>query len=148
MRPGLRFELAAGVDEAVKRMLNGHGWRQVHSIEMSTDANVYRNYLQSARAEFTVARDQYVRPRTGWFSDRSACYLAAGRPVITQETGFSKFLPTGKGLFGFKTMEDIVRAVDAIEADYEGNCRAAREIAAEYFAAEKVVGSLMERAGL
>ena len=148
MRPGLGFELAAGVDAQVKRMLDEHGWRQVHSIEMSTDANVYRNYVQSARGEFTVARDQYVRPKTGWFSDRSACYLAAGRPVITQETGFSKFLPTGKGLFGFKTMDDVVRAVDAVEADYEGNCRAAREIAAEYFAAEKVVGSLMQRAGL
>jgi hypothetical protein len=147
-RPELRFELAAGVDEKVKRMLNEHGWQQVHSIEMSRDASVYRNYIQSARGEFTVARDQYVRPRTGWFSDRSACYLAAGRPVITQETGFSKFLPTGKGLFGFKTMEDILRAVDAVEADYEGNCRAAGEIAAEYFAAEKVVGSLMQRAGL
>ena len=148
LRPGLGFELAAGVDEQVKRMLDEHGWRQVHSIEMSTDANVYRNYVQSARGEFTVARDQYVRPKTGWFSDRSACYLAAGRPVITQETGFSKFLPTGKGLFGFKTMDDVVRAVDAVEADYEGNCRAAREIAYEYFAAEKVVGSLMQRAGL
>jgi hypothetical protein len=95
-----------------------------------------------------VARDQYVRPRTGWFSDRSACYLAAGRPVITQETGFSKFLPTGKGLFAFNTMDDILAAVDAIESDHQGNCRAAREIAAEYFAAEKVLGSLMERAEL
>jgi hypothetical protein len=95
-----------------------------------------------------VARDQYVRPNTGWFSDRSACYLAAGRPVITQETGFSKFLPVGRGLFGFRTMEDVLAAVDAIESDYAGHCRAAREIAAEYFAAEKVVGSLMERAGL
>jgi hypothetical protein len=108
----------------------------------------YRDYIQCSRAEFTVARDQYVRPRTGWFSDRSACYLAAGRPVITQETGFSKLLPTGKGLFAFDNMEDILAAVDAIESDYEGNCRAARDIAAEHFAAEKVVGYLMERAGL
>ena len=75
-------------------------------------------------------------------------YLAAGRPVITQETGFGKFLPSGKGLFGFKTMEDILKAVDCIESDYAGNCRAAREIAAEFFAAEKVIGSLMARAGL
>src|SRR5438128_10493741 len=115
---------------------------------MSSDSNFYRTYVQSARAEFPGARDQYVRPTTGWFSDRSACYLAAGRPVITQETGFSKFLPTGKGLFGFKTMDDILKAVDAVESDYEGNCRAAREIAAEYFDAEKVVGSLLQRAGL
>ena len=142
------FELAAGVDEEVKRLLREHGWRQTHSVEISKDIDRYRSYIQSSRGEFTVARDQYVRPCTGWFSDRSACYLAAGRPVITQETGFSKALPSGKGLFGFRTMEDILTAVDAIESDYEGNRRAAREIAAEYFAAEKVVGSLMERAGL
>jgi hypothetical protein len=89
-----------------------------------------------------------VRPNTGWFSDRTACYLAAGRPVITQETGFSKFMPSGKGLFGFRTMDDILAAVDAVESDYAGNCRAAAEIARNIFAAEKVLGSLMERAGL
>ncbi len=100
------------------------------------------------RAEFTVARDQYVRPRTGWFSDRSACYLAAGKPVITQETAFSKFLPTGCGLFAFSTLDEIVAAVDTIETDYEAHSAAAREIAAEYFAADKVVDSLMTRARL
>ena len=142
------FELALGVSDDVRRLLHEHGWRQVDSVEISRDPDGYRGYIQDSRAEFTVARDQYVRPRTGWFSDRSACYLAAGRPVITQETGFSKVLPTGKGLFGFTTIEDILAAVDAIESDYTGNCRAAREIAAAYFAAEKVVGSLMERAGL
>lgn len=148
LRPGRNFELAAGVDEKVKRRLMEHGWRQTSSIEMSRDSDIYRSYIRRSRGEFTVARDQYVRPNTGWFSDRSACYLAAGRPVITQETGFSKFLPTGKGLFGFRTMDDVLKAVDAIESDYAGNCRAAREIAGEYFAAEKVVGSLMQRAGL
>ena len=79
----------------------------------------YRDYIQRSRGEFTVARDQYVRPRTGWFSDRSACYLAAGRPVITQETGFGKFMPTGDGLFAFTTMDDVLAAVDAIESDYD-----------------------------
>ena len=108
----------------------------------------YRDYIQRSRGEFTVARDQYVRPRTGWFSDRSACYLAAGRPVITQDTGFGKFIPTGRGLFAFTTMDDVLAAVDAIESDYDGHCRAAREIAEEYFGAERVVGSLMSRAGL
>ena len=143
-----RFELAATVDAKVKARLQQHGWQQTDSIEISKGTVRYRGYIQQARAEFTVARDQYVRPNTGWFSDRSACYLAAGRPVITQETGFSNFLPTGKGLFGFNNLDDILRAVDCIESDYEGNCRAARAIAAEYFAAEKVVASLMERAGL
>lgn len=148
LRRSVSFELAAGVDESTRRTLTQHGWRQTDSIDISKDPAHYKNYIQQARGEFTVARDQYVRPNTGWFSDRSACYLAAGRPVITQQTGFSKFFPTGKGLFAFSSMDDILAAVDAIESDYEGNCRAARDIAAEYFAAEKVVGSLMERAGL
>ena len=144
----VQFELAAGVDEDARRRLNQHGWRQTHSVDISRDIEAYRRYIQLSRGEFTVARDQYVRPRTGWFSDRSACYLAAGRPVITQETGFTKFLPSGRGLFAFQTLDDVLAAVDAIESDYEANCRAAREIAAEYFRAERVVGSLMERAGL
>ena len=147
-RSGRSFELAAGVDEDVQTLLRDNGWSQTHSVQISRDVDRYRDYIQNSRGEFTVARDQYVRPRTGWFSDRSVCYLAAGRPVITQETGFSKFLPTGKGLFGFTTMEDILAAVESIESDYERHCRAAREIAVEYFAAEKVVGSLMHRAGL
>jgi hypothetical protein len=142
------FELATSVDEKVQKLLRDHGWRQTGSVEISRDAELYRKYIQQSRGEFTVARDQYVRPNTGWFSDRTCCYLAAGRPVITQETGFSKFLPSGRGLFGFRTMDDILAAVDAIETDYAGHCRVAAEIARDYFAAEKVVGSLMERAGL
>ncbi|MGV8075058.1 MAG: hypothetical protein AB2L11_10945 [Syntrophobacteraceae bacterium] len=142
------FELAVVLDEQTERLLHENGWRTVHSLPVSRDINCYREYIQHSRGEFTVAKDQVVRPCTGWFSDRSASYLAAGRPVITQDTGFGKFLPTGKGLFGFLTMDDILSAVDTIESDYEGSCRAAREIAAEYFAAEKVLGSLMERAGL
>ena len=144
----IKFEIAATVDEPVKTLLASRGWCQISSIEMSRNTERYRAYITQSRGEFTVARDQYVRPNTGWFSDRSACYLAAGRPVITQETGFSKFLPSGKGLFGFRCMDDILRALDAIEGDYEGNCRAARDIAAEYFSAEKVLRNLMERAGL
>ena len=142
------FELATSVDEKIQTLLREHGWNQRGSVEISRDAELYRKYIQGSRGEFTVARDQYVRPNTGWFSDRTACYLAAGRPVITQETGFSKFMPSGKGLFGFRTMDDILAAVDAVESDYAGNCRAAAEIARNIFAAEKVLGSLMERAGL
>jgi hypothetical protein len=147
-RRSVPFELAVVLDEQTERLLHENGWRTVHSLPVSRDISLYRDYIQRSRGEFTVAKDQVVRPRTGWFSDRSASYLAAGRPVITQETGFSKFLPTGKGLFGFLTLDDILSAIDTIESDYEGSCRAAREIASEYFAAEKVLGSLMERAGL
>jgi len=147
-RSALPLELAiGGVSDDERADMRRHGWRVVPSVSLA-EPSAYREYIRASRGEFTVAKDQNIRLRSGWFSDRSACYLAAGRPVITQETGFSKFLPTGKGLFGFKTMDDIVRAIDAVEADYEGNCSAAREIAAEYFAAEKIVGSLMQRAGL
>ncbi len=142
------FELAVVLDEPTEQILRSHGWNIVHSLPISRDVNQYRQYIQQSRGEFTVAKDQVVRPLTGWFSDRTCCYLAAGRPVITQETGFNKYLPTGKGLFGFRTMEDILSAVDTIESDYEGSCRAAHEIAVEYFSAEKVLGSLMARAGM
>jgi hypothetical protein len=147
-RRAARFELAVGQDEKVQRILRDNGWGWVDSIEISRDLERYRHYILESRGEFTVAKDQNIRLRSGWFSDRSACYLAAGRPVITQETGFSNCLPTGRGLFAFQTIEDALAAVDAIESDYEGNCRAAREIAQEYFAAEKVLAKLMQQAGL
>jgi hypothetical protein len=143
------FEVAlANADAEAIRMLESHGWRVVDAIALSTDILPYRSYVVGARGEFTVAKEQYTRSRSGWFSDRSASYLAAGRPVITQETGFSKFLPTGRGLFGFKTMEDILVAVEAIEGDYENHCRGARETAADFFAAEKVISNMLDRAGL
>ena len=148
LRPKDPFELAVRTDPDVAAMLREKGWRLADSVAVSADVDSYRNYISHSRGEFTVARDQYVRPRTGWFSDRSACYLAAGRPVITQETGFSKDLPSGEGLFGFSSMDDILAAVDAIRSDYRRHCDAARAIAEEYFEAEKVVGSMLARAGL
>ena len=89
-----------------------------------------------------------MRLRTGWFSDRSACYLAAGRPVITQETGFTRYYGGGKGLFAFDSLEEIADAARAIEADYATHSRAAYEIAAEYFEATTVLASLLDRAGV
>jgi hypothetical protein len=148
LRRTVPFELAVGVDDAVRKRLEDNGWRLRRSVDLSASVDDYRRYIQGSRGEFTVARDQYVRPRTGWFSDRTACYLAAGRPVITEDTGFGKFMPTGRGLFAFTTMDDVLAAIDAIEGDYPAHCRAAAEIADEYFAAERVVGSLMARAGL
>ena len=141
----LPLELALegiGDDEVAK--LRDRGWR-ITSARNLADPTAYHDYICTSLGEFTVAKDQYVRPKTGWFSDRSVCYLAAGRPVITQETGFSKFIPTGKGLFAFQTQEDILAAIDAIKSDYAGNCRAAREIATEYFSAEKVIETLMAK---
>jgi hypothetical protein len=128
--------------------LRAHGWRVVPAADVSREVGTYRDYIRGSRGEFTVAKDQNVRLRSGWFSDRSATYLAAGRPVITQETGFSNVLPTRHGLFGWRDLDDILGAVDDVETDYEGHCRAAREVAAEYFEAETVLATLMARAGL
>jgi hypothetical protein len=146
------FELALAweneKDEEAIPQLTSFGWRVVDAISLSLDVAPYRDYILGSRGEFTVAKDQNIRLRSGWFSDRSACYLAAGKPVVTQDTAFGNILPTSHGLFAFRNMENILTAIDTIESNYEAHCRAAREIAEEYFAAEKVLGSLMERVGL
>jgi hypothetical protein len=117
-------------------------------VPMSLDIDEYRAYVSGSRGEFTVAKDIYVRPRTGWFSDRTVCYLAAGRPVVTQRTGFEKFIPIGEGLLGFDTPDEAVDAIRAINADYPRHARAAREIAAEYFGSEKLLDEIAEAAGI
>ncbi|MCX8511413.1 MAG: hypothetical protein ORN83_06600, partial [Chthoniobacteraceae bacterium] len=104
--------------------------------------------IQGSKGEFTVAKDQYVRLHTGWFSDRTACYLACGRPAITQQTQFTKLYGGDKGLLAFETLEDIVENVRSINADYAAHCRVAYEIAAEYFEATKVLSALLEKAGI
>ena len=148
-RSSQTFELAlACSDENVLSLLRSKGWRVSDALPLSKDILPYRDYVASSRGEFTVAKEQYARLGTGWFSDRSASYLAAGRPVITQETGFSNFLPTGKGLFGFNSMEEILVALDKITANYDANCTAAYEIAREYFADERVIKDLIVRMGL
>ena len=148
LRAKVPLELAVSTSEEVRQRLARHDWHQRESLPLSSDLDSYRTYIQRSRGEFTVARDQYSRPGTGWFSDRTACYLAASRPVITQDTGFGQHLPTGRGLFSFRTTDDVLAALEAIESDHAGHCRAAGEIAAEYFAAEKVIGKMMARAGL
>jgi hypothetical protein len=142
----LELALACGDADALGR-LKSCGWQIVDALPLSRDILPYRDYILGSGGEFTVAKDQNIRLRSGWFSDRSACYLAAGKPVITQDTAFGNILPTGRGLFAFRTMEDVLAALDAIAGNYEAHCRAAREIAAEYFAAEKVIGRLMAVAG-
>jgi GT2 family glycosyltransferase len=139
-----RFELAViGLDEDERLLLERHGWRLQDPAPLSRDVDRYRAYIAGSRGEFTVAKDQNVRLRTGWFSDRSATYLAAARPVVTQDTGFGHALPTGEGLFPFTTIDDAVAAVEAIEADYERHGRAAAEIAREFFSADRVLGQLL-----
>ena len=133
-------------DDSVDLVRNG--WKLVAGTDISRDPSTYRDYIQKSHGEFTVARDLNVRLKSGWFSERSACYLAAGRPVITQDTGFGTVLPTGEGLFAFSTMDEILAAFDSVRADYKRNSEAARSIAHEYFRAETVLSKLIADLGL
>jgi hypothetical protein len=138
-------ELALGsVDDDALQLLASHGWRVVDAAPFGKDLLPFREYIFNSDGEFTVAKDVYVRLRTGWFSDRSAYYLAAGKPVITQDTGFGGFLPTGEGLFSFSTMDEILDAFERIHSDYRRHSQAARAIAEQHFRAETVLAELVE----
>jgi hypothetical protein len=139
---------AESLDREHWRRLHEGGWRVVDGPAFSMDPWPYRDYIVASRAEFTVAREFNVLPRSGWFSERSACYLAAGRPVVTQDTGFSDVLPTGEGLFAFDTPEEAVEAIRAINADYPRHARAARAIAHDCFRAEVVLPKLLADLGV
>jgi hypothetical protein len=150
-RTPAKLELAmglSGVTAEVQALLRENGWSVVDAYETSLDPWRYRDYIRGSGAEFSVAKDMVVRLRSGWFSERSACYLAAGRPVVTQDTAFSRTLPTGEGLFAFQNVDDILRAIDTIDADYERHSRAARAIAQEHFRAETVLAKLLAQLGL
>jgi hypothetical protein len=149
-RTGQDFELALmhceGSDR--ERMLAA-GWRLTSPASMSLDPfGAYRSYIQGSRGEFTVAKDQNVRLRSGWFSERAVCYLASGKPVVTQDTGFSNLLPTGAGLFAVRDVEEAAAAIEEINGDYRRHCEAAREIAAEHFEARAVAARLLAGVGL
>jgi len=139
---------AFGLDPSARRLLESNGWSLVDSAGFTRDPWTYRDYVQASKAEFTVARDLNVRLRSGWFSERSVCYLAASRPVIAQDTGFGDAVPTGEGLFSFNTTEEAVAAFDAIRSDYARHSRAARAIAEEYFRAETVLAKVLCDLGL
>lgn len=138
--------LGVAIDEY--SLLASNGWKLIDGPSFTTDHCLYRDYIINSRGEFTFAKDQNIRLRSGWFSERSACYLAAGRPVITQDTGFGCSLPTGEGLFAFNSMDEIIAAFDTINADYKKHSRAARDIAEEYFKAETVLAKLLDDLGV
>jgi hypothetical protein len=148
MQTSQKFEIAAQGDKSARDQLAQKQWSLIDALEISLDLEKYQNYIAGSRGEFTVAKDVVVRTRSGWFSDRSVCYLASGKPVITQETGFSKFLPTGEGLFAFNTSEEALDAVRQINGDYARHCHAARSLAVEHFSTDRVLGKLLKDAGL
>jgi hypothetical protein len=144
------FELAMMPDaQADRDKLLAAGWRLVPPLEMSLDVlGAYPRFIRSSRGEFTVAKDQNVRLRSGWFSERAVCYLASGKPVVTQDTGFSNLLPTGAGLYAVDDVDQAAHAVEQINADYRANCEAARTIAAECFEAKRVAHRLLSAIGI
>ncbi|HZS82430.1 MAG TPA: hypothetical protein VFA50_06145 [Stellaceae bacterium] len=135
-------------DGTVEAELRAKGWRLVDPRPVSAGMAPYAEFIRDSRGEFTVAKDIYVRPNSGWFSDRSVCYLASGRPVVTMRTGFDRLFPVGEGLFQFSTMEEAVAAIAAIDRDYARHSRAARGLAVEFFSSERVLARLMAESGL
>jgi hypothetical protein len=127
-------------------LLRAHGWRCRDAFAVSATLDAYRDYLRDSLGEFSVAKHTYVRTNSGWFSDRTACYLAAGRPAVVQDTGFSAHLPTGEGLFAYRTADEAQAALEAVVRDYPRHARAARELARAHFAADAVLPPLLERA--
>lgn len=121
------------------------GWQLLDPREVADTPMSYREFIQGSKGEFGIAKSGYVNSRCGWFSDRSACYLASGRPVIAQETGFSRFLPTGEGLFSFESVDDVVVAMESINRHYAKHTRAARALAETRFDSDKVLTPLLER---
>ncbi|HKG39130.1 MAG TPA: glycosyltransferase [Conexibacter sp.] len=148
-RTGRSFELALASYKADHQaQLEARGWGVRDALAFDLNGDAYRRYIAGSHAEFTVAKEQNVALRSGWFSDRSATYLAAGRPVITQDTGFGAVLPTGAGLFPVTTLDEAVAAVEEIETDYARHRAAAREIARERFEATHVLGDLLDQLGI
>jgi len=127
--------------------LQANAWQIVDPHSHTGTPDDYRKFIGDSTAELGIAKSGYVLSRSGWFSDRSACYLASGRPVIAQDTGFANYLPTGRGLLAFNTLDQVVAAVESVQADYGGHCRAAREIAEQHFDSRRVLPRLLQAVG-
>jgi hypothetical protein len=127
-------------------LLRAMGWRVVNPERVCLDLDSYRAYIEGSLAEWGVAKNGYVQGQSGWFSERSACYLAAGRPVVVQDTGFSAVLPVGEGILPFTTPEEAAAAIRAVTSAYARHAVAARDIAEAYFDSAKVLTRLVEEA--
>ena len=143
-----QFELAVGGNGAPVDEWKKLGWAVVDSHSVSTTLEEYREYIERSRGEFSVTKNLYTATNSGWFSCRTVCYLASGKPAVVQDTGFSEFIPTGRGLFAFTSLEDAIEAVRTVELDYDGHCRAAQDVAREHFDSRVVVGNILQTIGL
>ena len=142
-RTSQRFALAVN---GPQELLRQHGWAPIEAMSVSRSPWDYREFIRASRAEFGVAKHAYVAHRSGWFSDRTECYLAAGRPALVQDTGWSEHLPSGTGLLGFSTPEEAAAGLERIDRDYQIHARRAAEIAREHFDAARVLTALLDKA--
>jgi hypothetical protein len=143
-----RFTLALAIHPDEHKDLEAiaeNGWHLIDPAEVASTPALYQRFIQGSKAEFSIAKSGYVASRCGWFSDRSLCYLASGRPVLAEETGFSDFIPAGEGLFAFETMDDILAAIEELRANYGRHATAARAIAEEFFDSNLVLSVLLDR---
>jgi len=143
---GMPFTIAVGGGNAPKNRLLQHGWHVIEGESVSVTPDQYQDFIAGSHGEFSPAKHVYVAMRSGWFSSRSACYLAAGKPVVTQDTAFSSILPTGQGLFSYTNLEEAVTAIREITANYSQHAKAARMIAEEHFDSNTVLNQLIEKA--
>jgi hypothetical protein len=142
------FEVALDIHEADfadRTLLENNGWVLTDPREVAGNPCQYHDYIQNSSAEFMVAKNMYVDSNSGWFSDRSICYLASGKPVLAQNTGLDRLYPSGRGLLTFRSMEEAVAGADRISKDYRAHSRAASAIAAEFFDSDVVLGSLLKK---
>ena len=148
---GAQFEVALDIHTAETRdieLLRTHGWTLADPALVAADPWVYRDYIGHSLGEFMATKGMYVQTRSGWFSERSICYLASGRPVLAQDTGIAALYPIGEGLLTFTTMEEAVAGVQEIRGNYAKHSRAARALAEEYFDSDKVLASLLVKFGV
>jgi hypothetical protein len=140
-RTASRFQIAVN---GPTELLATHGWSPIEAMSVSRSLWDYRDFVRGSKAEFGVAKHAYVSARSGWFSDRTECYLAAGRPALVQDTGWSAHLPSGTGLIGFSTVDEALAGLDRIESDYRAHALGASEVAREYFDASRVLPPFLE----
>jgi hypothetical protein len=136
-----KFELAINGPQTLLRQ---YGWETVDAMRVSRTPWGYREFIHASKAEFGVAKHTYVANRSGWFSDRTECYLAAGRPALVQDTGWTAHLPCGEGLLAFSTPDEAIAGIDRINSDYARHARRAHDVARDHFDARRVLTRLLD----
>ena len=143
---GDSLEIAMGSVTAPTSKLMDEGWKIQNSLAVTRSPETYQQYIAHSKGEWSIVKHGYFITQSGWFSERTCCYLASGRPVIVQDTGFSSFIETGTGLLSFRNMDEGIVAIKEVNGNYQRHCKAARKIVEEYFGYQKVLNSLLEEA--